>query len=411
MNTADRTPAFAQVGLSLPHESAHLHVAGARPTPTTCPKLAGTLHAALGLSPLAHGRLIEALDLAASRAARRGGRAHGAADIPGPNDCGALVHDDPSWPASGQHAALPGPAGVCRGGHTRDAARRAAAQAKCDPGEPLPPGADTAGRPRGAAVRGAADAPAARRRRGAWRPRRSAWRSSLTWAARSSSTWKARSAYAMPQEGRRHARALQHPAPQRDAACGGARAGRPAHGCRWSAGAWAAASAARNRSRRCLPAWRPGRGALQRPVKLRVDRDDDFLITGRRHCFHYALRGRLRRRRPHPGAEVEMVSRAGHSADLSGPVMTRALCHFDNAYWLPTWRCTATRPHQHPEQHRLPRLRRAAGRDGHRVHDRLASRASWAATRWTCAAPTSTAAASTTSRPTARWWTTTSSTR
>jgi xanthine dehydrogenase large subunit len=30
-----------------------------------------------------------------------------------------------------------------------------------------------------------------------------------------------------------------------------------------------------------------------------------------------------------------MVSNAGHSADLSGPVMTRALCHFDNAYWLP----------------------------------------------------------------------------
>ena len=34
-------------------------------------------------------------------------------------------------------------------------------------------------------------------------------------------------------------------------------------------------------------------------------------------------------------AEVTMVSRAGHSADLSAPVMTRALCHFDNAYWLP----------------------------------------------------------------------------
>ena len=30
-----------------------------------------------------------------------------------------------------------------------------------------------------------------------------------------------------------------------------------------------------------------------------------------------------------------MVSRAGFSADLSGPVMTRAICHFDNAYWLP----------------------------------------------------------------------------
>jgi len=74
---------------------------------------------------------------------------------------------------------------------------------------------------------------------------------------------------------------------------------------------------------------------LQRPVKLRPDRDDDFMITGRRHCFWYEYEvgyddeGRVL------GAEVTMVSRAGHSADLSGPVMTRALCHFDNAYWLP----------------------------------------------------------------------------
>jgi xanthine dehydrogenase large subunit len=74
---------------------------------------------------------------------------------------------------------------------------------------------------------------------------------------------------------------------------------------------------------------------LNRPVKLRLDRDDDFLITGRRHCFWYEYdvgyddAGRVL------GAEITMVSRAGHSADLSGPVMTRALCHFDNAYWLP----------------------------------------------------------------------------
>ena len=74
---------------------------------------------------------------------------------------------------------------------------------------------------------------------------------------------------------------------------------------------------------------------LNRPVKLRLDRDDDFLITGRRHCFWYEYEvgyddeGRVL------GAEITMVSRAGHSADLSGPVMTRALCHFDNAYWLP----------------------------------------------------------------------------
>ena len=30
-----------------------------------------------------------------------------------------------------------------------------------------------------------------------------------------------------------------------------------------------------------------------------------------------------------------MAARAGFSADLSGPVCTRAVCHFDNAYYLP----------------------------------------------------------------------------
>jgi xanthine dehydrogenase large subunit len=72
-----------------------------------------------------------------------------------------------------------------------------------------------------------------------------------------------------------------------------------------------------------------------RPVKLRPDRDDDFLVTGRRHGFEYDYDigydddGRIL------GAEIDLISNAGFSADLSGPVMTRALCHFDNAYWLP----------------------------------------------------------------------------
>src|SRR5262249_51282132 len=74
---------------------------------------------------------------------------------------------------------------------------------------------------------------------------------------------------------------------------------------------------------------------LGRPVKLRVDRDDDFMITGKRHCCHYEYDvgfdddGRIL------GAKVEMALRAGYSADLSGPVATRAGCHLDNAYWLP----------------------------------------------------------------------------
>ncbi|MDE1928522.1 MAG: xanthine dehydrogenase molybdopterin binding subunit, partial [Burkholderiales bacterium] len=73
---------------------------------------------------------------------------------------------------------------------------------------------------------------------------------------------------------------------------------------------------------------------LGRPVKLRVDRDDDFMITGRRHCFAYDVEvGHDAQGRIH-GAAATFISRAGHSADLSGPVMTRAMCHFDNCYWL-----------------------------------------------------------------------------
>ncbi len=54
---ARRQAPTAGVGASLPHESAHLHVAGAAPYVDDLPELAGTLHAALGLSPVAHGRL------------------------------------------------------------------------------------------------------------------------------------------------------------------------------------------------------------------------------------------------------------------------------------------------------------------------------------------------------------------
>ncbi len=74
---------------------------------------------------------------------------------------------------------------------------------------------------------------------------------------------------------------------------------------------------------------------FRRPVKLRPDRDDDIMITGKRHDFHhdyaaaYDDEGRILALR------VNMIARAGFSADLSGPVATRAICHVDNAYHLP----------------------------------------------------------------------------
>jgi xanthine dehydrogenase large subunit len=71
-----------------------------------------------------------------------------------------------------------------------------------------------------------------------------------------------------------------------------------------------------------------------RPVKLRLDRDTDMLMTGKRHDFlaDYTVgfdeTGRIL------ALTVMLASRCGYSADLSGPVNDRAMMHIDNAYFL-----------------------------------------------------------------------------
>ena len=84
----------SQVGISRPHESAHLHVAGTATYTDDIPELAGTLHAALGMSTRAHAR-IRAVALDKVRRAPGVVAVLTAADIPGVNDCGPILHDDP----------------------------------------------------------------------------------------------------------------------------------------------------------------------------------------------------------------------------------------------------------------------------------------------------------------------------
>lgn len=72
----------------------------------------------------------------------------------------------------------------------------------------------------------------------------------------------------------------------------------------------------------------------RRPVKLRLVRDADMVITGKRHDVKtrfeigYDDDGRIL------GMDMEIALKCGNVADLSGPVLTRALCHADNSYWL-----------------------------------------------------------------------------
>lgn len=346
-NTADRIDkatesqaerAGARVGVSRKHESAHLHVAGEATYIDDIVELAGTLHCALGLSPAAHGRLT-ALSLDAIRAMPGVVSVITAQDIPGPNDCGSIVHDDPIL-CDGEIRYMGQPVFAVIA-TTRDAARRAAAKAKeALTIEALPPVLT----PQQAHALGQYVLPPMHLERTtqeggakaaiAKAPHR--LKDTFYVGGQEQFYLEGQISYAIPKEdGGMHihcstqhpsemqhlvAHALQVPSSHVQVECrrmGGGFGGKESQSALF---ACVAAVAARK---------------LKRPVKLRMDRDDDFMVTGRRHCFWYEYEvgyddaGRVL------GAEISMVSRAGHSADLSGPVMTRALCHFDNAYWLP----------------------------------------------------------------------------
>ena len=72
----------------------------------------------------------------------------------------------------------------------------------------------------------------------------------------------------------------------------------------------------------------------RRPVKLRLDRDDDMMITGKRHDFlaryeaGYDDEGRLL------ALDMALAARAGHVADLSPAIVDRAMFHADNCYHI-----------------------------------------------------------------------------
>ena len=89
-----RAAAGAVVGAPVPHDSAALHATGQALYTDDLPEPRGTLHVALGVSPLAHGR-IAGVDLAAVEAAPDVVAVVTAADIPGTNDVGPIQHDDP----------------------------------------------------------------------------------------------------------------------------------------------------------------------------------------------------------------------------------------------------------------------------------------------------------------------------
>jgi len=326
-----KTAAWTAVGVSKAHESARLHVLGQADYTDDIAEVRGTLHAALGLSAKAHANIL-ALDLDAVRASRGVVAVYTARDIPGTNDCGPIIHDDPIL-ADGLVQYVGQPIFIVVA-DSHDNARRAAKKGVVTY-EELP----AILTPQAARKAQSYVLPPMHLARGdvksAFERAPHTVKGELHVGGQEQFYLEGQIAYAIPQEndGMLVQCSTQHPSEMQHVVAhalglhshhvvvecrrmGGGFGGKESQSALWAA---AASISAR---------------LLGRAVKLRADRDDDMLVTGKRHCFHYEYEvgyddeGRI------VAAKVDMVSRAGYSADLSGPVATRAVCHFDNAYYL-----------------------------------------------------------------------------
>ncbi len=319
------------IGQPLPHDSAPLHVTGRAHYCDDIPLPADALQAAFGVSAIAHGR-IKSLSLDAVRSSPGVVAVALPADIPGENNYGSAVHDDPIF-ADGlvQYAGQPLFAVAARSElAARKAARRVAVTY-----EELPALLDIraalAARsyvlPTRKMTRGQPDTAlgsAAHRLQG-----------TVVIGGQDHFYLEGQIAIALPQDdggilihsSTQHptevqhivAHAMQLPTNAVVVQCrrmGGGFGGKESQPALLAA---AAAVLARKAGH---------------PVKLRLDRDADMIVTGKRHDFladyevGFAPDGRVL------ALKVMMASRCGYSADLSGPVNDRAMFHLDNAYHL-----------------------------------------------------------------------------
>jgi len=375
--TLDDAALRGGVGAAVAHDSAELHASGEAHYTDDLPAPRDTLHLALGVSPVAHGRLV-ALDLAAVRSALGVVEVIAAADVPGVNDVGPIQHDDPIFATgtvefAGQPVFAVAAADVA-------SARRAAKLARFDIA-PLPAiltiddalAAQSFVLPPVHVTRGDAAAALARA------PHR--LRGTVRCGGQDHFYLEGQIALAVPRErGGMHVYAsTQHPGEVQhmvahalaiaahDVVVECRRMGGGFGGKETQMSLFACVAA--------IVARRTGRAA-----KLRLDRDDDMRSTGKRHAFSYTYdvgydaEGRIL------GLDLVLASRCGFSADLSGPVNDRAVFHVDNAYWLPdvalhSYRCrtntvsdTAFRGFGGPQgmfpiEHVLDEVARALGRD------------------------------------------------
>ena len=330
----------AAVGKALPHDSAHLHVSGTAAYTDDIPEPRDLLHVAVGMSSEPHAR-VNRVDLQGVLESPGVVTACVAADIAGDNNFGPMVADDPIL-ADGLVQFVGQPL-FAVAAVTVDQARKAARRGRVDY-EPLEPILD----PLTAVAKQSFVLPSETIERGdpdaaiAAAPHRLQRR--LTVGGQDQFYLEGHVAMAIPREdhGLLVYSSTQHPDEVQTLV---ARAtGRDAKDvvviCRRMGGAFGGkeSQAALIACIAAVAADKTGQ-----PCKLRLDRDDDMVMTGKRHDFviDYTVgfdeSGRIL------GVDFEFASRCGMSADLSGPVNDRAMFHCDNAYFLDNVRIVSHR--------------------------------------------------------------------
>ncbi len=316
---------------ALPHDSAEKHVSGEAHYIDDLPEPPGLLHAAFGLSTKPHAR-IKSLDLGPVRAAPGVVAVIAAGDVPGENNCAPVMHDDPIF-ADGLVEYV-GQSIFAVAAHSVEQARRAALMAVIEY-EDLPAILTI----EAAMAAKSFVLPAYRMKRGDARKAIAGARHRLsgrfTSGGQDQFYLEGQIALALPGEDRDmvvHS-STQNPSEVQHLVAealgtennavivevrrmGGAFGGKETQPALF---ACIAALLAR---------------ATGRPVKARADRDDDMVMTGKRHDFSSTYKvgfgddGRIE------GVVIEMAARCGMSADLSAAICDRAMFHADNGYYL-----------------------------------------------------------------------------
>jgi len=331
---------------ALPHDSAQKHVAGSAIYVDDIPTQPDTLVVLIAQSPHAHAR-ITGMDLSAVAQAPGICRVISAADIPGENDCSPVYGDDPIFAEDA--VCYVGQAVFAVAAETMVAARAAIGLAKISY-EELPAiltidQAMQTGSWLGAAVTMASgDADAAI----AAAPHRLDGRIEI--GGQEHFYLEGQAALAIPGEDGDmlvHA-STQHPseAQHKIAAALGLANHAVTVETRRMGGAFGGKESQGN-----LPAVTAALAAYLtgRPAKTVYDRDDDFMLTGKRHDFRidylvgFDDEGRIL------GAVFEQALRCGMSWDLSEGIAARAMCHADNAYCIPHMRVVSHRCKTHTQ--------------------------------------------------------------